>query len=396
MDSVQPENSQLDYISRKVIQLTILGLNIVNFPYPFAPSFWLQGPAIAKMPEPFWRCAMIRRAIFVVIVILIVLVPLAITFTVGWRPFIGPRVRQLTDRKFEVTPARMERGKYLVNGIVGCVDCHSEHDPTLEGAPPKAGREGAGVLFLQDANLGKVYASNITPDKETGIGNWTDDQIARAIREGIGSDGRALFPIMPYRNFRNLSDEDLAAVVVYMRSIPPVRNAVPKTAINFPVNRLIMTVPEPISEPVHDPDMSTPLARGKHLVTLASCADCHTPQDSHGQAMENLPFAGGFLFDGIGGKKVAAANITSDPTGIPYYDEATFIKTIRTGQIGARKIDPVMPWGGYRNMTDNDLQAVFAFVRTLKPVRHAVDNSVEPTLCPLCGYKHGLGEKNHR
>src|SRR5262249_34863163 len=173
--------------------------------------------------------------------ILIIVVPLVITFTIGWRPLLGPRVRPLSDRKFEATPARLERGKYLVNAVVGCVDCHSEHDPTLEGAPAKPGHEGAGVLFFQDPNLGKVYASNITPDKETGIGNWTDDQIARAVREGTGGDGRALFPIMPYRNFRNLSDEDLASIIVYIRSIPPIRNVVPKTVINFPINRLIMS-----------------------------------------------------------------------------------------------------------------------------------------------------------
>lgn len=197
---------------------------------------------------------------------LVVLILLGITFTIGWRPFIGPRVRPLTDRKFEATPARMERGKYLVSGVVGCLDCHSEHDATLEGAPAKAGREGAGKLFISDSGLGDVYAANITPDKETGIGNWTDDQIARAIREGIGSGDRALFPVMPYLNFRHLSDEDLASVVVYIRSIPPVRNAVQRSRINFPVDRLIYSAPEPLTEPVRDPDLSTPKARGEHLV----------------------------------------------------------------------------------------------------------------------------------
>src|SRR5215831_6330437 len=196
------------------------------------------------------------RIALLLIALLIVLIPVAITFTIGWRPVLGPRARPLTDRMFEATPARLERGKYLVKGVVGCLDCHSEHDTTQDGTPPKAGREGAGVLFLQDPSLGKLYASNITPDNETGIGNWTDDQIARAVREGIGGDGRALFPIMPYRNFRNMSDEDLAAVIVYMRSIPAIRNVVPKSAIKFPVNRLIMGVPEPIAGPVLDPEMS--------------------------------------------------------------------------------------------------------------------------------------------
>jgi hypothetical protein len=328
---------------------------------------------------------------------LLLLVTLGITFTVGWRPFLGPRVRPLTERKFEATPARLERGKYIVRAVAGCLDCHSEHDLTLPGAPSKEGKEGGGTVFLSDPGLGTLNAPNITPDKETGIGNWTDDQVARAIREGIGSGDRALFPIMPYQNYKHMSDEDLASVVVYIRSIPPVRNAVALSQINFPVNRLILGVPEPITAPVSDPDLSTPKARGEHLATLASCADCHTPQDQMGQYIQNLRFAGGFVFDGLSEKKkVASANITSDPTGIPYYDETTFINTIRNGQIGARKIDAVMPWGFYRNMTDDDLKAVFAFVHALPPIKHSVDNSVAPTMCPLCGQSHGLGEKNSK
>ena len=112
--------------------------------------------------------------------------------------------------------------------------------------------------------------------------------------------------------------------------------------------------------------------------------------------MDNLTYAGGFLLDTFDGKKIAAANITPDASGIPYYDETIFVQTMRTGQLGARKINPTMPWGSYRNMTDDDLKSLFAFIKTLKPVRHNVDNSVEPTICPLCGYKHGLGEKNHK
>ncbi len=339
---------------------------------------------------------MLKRILLLLVLAVAVLVPVGITMTIGWRPFLGPRMRPLTDRRFDATPARMERGRYLVTAVNGCFQCHSEHDVTPEAITIKAGTEGGGERMVDDPGLGKVYASNISSDKETGIANWTDDQIARAVREGIGGDGRALFPIMPYQNFRHLSDEDLASIIVYIRSVPPVKNALPKTQINFPVNRLIMGVPAPITEPVKDPDLSTPRARGEHLVTLANCADCHTPQDANGQQMQNLAFAGGFELNGLGGKKVAAANITQDASGIPYYDEATFIKTIRTGQIGARKIDPVMPWGLYRNMTDDDLKAVFAFIRTLKPVRHNVDNSVAATLCPLCGHRHGLGEKNHK
>jgi mono/diheme cytochrome c family protein len=339
---------------------------------------------------------LVKRIVGFAFLALVILLPLAITFTIGWRPFLGPQLRPLSDRRFEATPPRLERGRYLVEAVTGCLDCHSEHDGSQRGNPTKSGREGAGVLFLNDPSLGTLYASNITPDNETGIGNWTDDQIARAIREGIGGDGRALFPIMPYQNFRELSDEDLASVITYIRSIPSIRNAVPKTRINFPLSRLIMTMPQPITEPVHDPELSDPLARGEHLVKLASCAECHTPQDSRGKPMDSLAFAGGFVLDGPDGKKVAAANITPDPSGISYYDEATFIKTMRTGQIGARQLNPIMPWIFYRNMTDEDLRAVWAYIHALKPILHNVDNSLAPTICRKCGYSHGLGETNKK
>jgi hypothetical protein len=105
---------------------------------------------------------------------------------------------------------------------------------------------------------GRVVSPNITPDPETGAGTWTDEQLARAIREGISHDGRALFPLMPYEDYSHLSDEDLASVVVYLRSLRPVRHVIPKTEIIFPVKYLIRSAPQPITRPVPTPDVSTP------------------------------------------------------------------------------------------------------------------------------------------
>jgi mono/diheme cytochrome c family protein len=237
-----------------------------------------------------------------------------------------------------------------------------------------------------------MVPSNITPDPETGAGNWTDDQLARAIREGIGHDGRALFPLMPYEHFRFLSDEDLASVIVYIRSIPAVHKPLPPTEIIFPVKYLIRSVPQPITEPVPEPDTSTPLARGKYLVTIAACGDCHTPQ-KRGENIPGLEFAGGFVLDGPWGK-VATANITPDPSGISYYDEALFLQTIRTGHVKARELNPIMGWWHYRNLTDEDLKAIFAYIHTLKPVHHRVDNAEAASLCKVCGSQHGLGSSN--
>ncbi len=325
---------------------------------------------------------------------LVVVLALAITFTIGWRPFLGPQARTLTARKFDSTPVRVERGQYLVMNALDCMDCHSEHDWTQHDAPIIPGTLGAG----QDMNMlkgfpGQISAPNITPDPETGAGTWTDDQLARAIREGVGHDGRALFPFMPYPDFRNLSDEDIASIVVYLRSLPPIKKQRQPTALIFPVKYLIRSVPRPIDEPVPQPDVSTPEKRGEYLVRIAGCTDCHTPQDAHGQPLPGMEFSGGFILEGPWGT-VATANLTQDPSGIPYYDQAMFTQTMRTGFVKARKLSQIMPWHTYRGMTDEDLAAIFAYVKTFKPVRHHVDNTLPPTYCKLCRKMHGGGDEN--
>src|ERR1700723_2486912 len=135
----------------------------------------------------------------VVVLCLVAIAAVAVTATIGWRPFLGPRSRPLTSRVFERTPARWSRGKYLVENQAACFDCHSPHDWTKRDAPVPPGMEGAGQDFSMLQGLpGHVVAPNITPDPETGSGTWSDDALARAIREGIGHDGRTLFPLMPY------------------------------------------------------------------------------------------------------------------------------------------------------------------------------------------------------
>lgn len=328
------------------------------------------------------------------LVLLVLVLVAGISTTIGWRPFLGPRARTLTTRKFDVTPARFQRGQYLVNNVTACMDCHSEHDWTQHDAPVVPGMLGAGQdMSLMKGLPGQVVAPNITPDSETGAGTWSDDQLARAIREGVGHDGRALFPMMPYQDFRALSDEDVASIVVYLRSIPPVKKQRPQTRLIFPVNYLIRSVPQPITEADPDPDLSTPEKRGKYLVEIAGCVDCHTPQDAHGQPLPGMEFSGGMVFEGPWGR-VASANITPDPSGIPYYDQALFIQTIRTGMVKARPLNQIMPWHVYRGMTDEDLAAIFAYLKTIKPVAHHVDNTLPPTYCKIDREMHGGGNLN--
>jgi mono/diheme cytochrome c family protein len=325
-----------------------------------------------------WKILRIGLLVFFVLLVA------GITFTIGWRPFIGPRKRALTDRQFEKTPERVARGRYLTQGLLGCESCHSPKEWSKHGAPNVAGMELAGQVLPLPDFPGSMTAPNLTPDGDTGGGAWTDDQFARAIREGIGHDERTIFPMMPYSEYKQLSDEDLASVVVYLRSIPAVRNPLPPTRVNFPVNYLVRGAPEPVTEPVHGPSATDRMATGKYLAGMG--CGCHRPTDK-------LDFAGGERLKGPWGD-ATSANVTPDPSGIGYYDEAKFITVLRTGYVGARKLNSIMPFSAFQNLNDDDLKAIFAYLRTVKPVKHRVDNTLPPSYCKICKTSHGGGDQN--
>lgn len=302
----------------------------------------------------------------------------------------GPRVRSLTDRKFERTPERLVRGKYLANGIGECIACHGPYEVNVPGWPPVRGREGSGLENFSSETPG-VVAANLTPDRETGIGNWTDDMLARAIREGVGHDGRLLHPtIMPYEFYRSMSDEDLASIIVYLRSIPAIRNPLPPPKVS---EDIVAPYALPIYAPVPQPDISTPTKRGAYLVQLGACQWCHTLRDANRKPLSGLEFAGGDLITEPD-YQVTSANLTSDPSGISYYDEALFLRVMRTGKVGARKIRSIMPWWYFGQMTDDDLKAIFVYLRTLKPVHHRVDNNEPVAYCRICKRMHHGGALN--
>ena len=336
-----------------------------------------------------------KKFAFGALLALVVVMLAGISVTVGWRPFLGPDARPLTARRFEPSSARRERGEYLVRKVAGCLYCHSELDPSAAGLSIRTGTEGMGRNWAPDG-FPWITAPNITPDRETGAGAWSDDALARAIREGIGHDGRALFPLMPYENLKRMSDEDLAAVVVYLRALKPVQHELPPSDVPFPANRMINLVPEPIHGTVPAPDLRTAVGRGEYLTTLASCYDCHTPRDARGQYVEGLAFAGGNTLMYTGQKPAAAANLTPASNGIPYYHEDLFVEVMRTGRVRERKISDLMPWSMYRGMTDEDLKAIFAYLQTLQPVEHYVDNTLAPTACAVCSLDHGGGDQNKR
>jgi mono/diheme cytochrome c family protein len=322
--------------------------------------------------------------------VLVILVVVGISATIGWRPFIGPKTRALTDRKFEATPERLKRGEYLAEHVAGCIYCHTPQTEGPNGPEVVAAKKGSGQVFPIPGLPGTLVAPNITSDTETGVGNFTDDQLARAIREGISHDGQTLFPMMPYSHYRRMSDEDLASVVVYIRTLSPLRSPLPRTDIHFPVKYLIRGVPQPVTETVQA-DLSTPVSRGEYLVNLSVCSECHTPR-KRGRPDSTMKFAGGQVFDPSG--KLVSPNITPDATGIGNYTEEMFVKAMRTGYVSKRQLNTAMPWQFYSGQTDEDLKAMYAYLRTLPPVAHRVDNTKPATPCKKCGQTHGAGDSN--
>ncbi|MCZ6663332.1 MAG: c-type cytochrome [Actinobacteria bacterium] len=296
------------------------------------------------------------------------------------------QARPLTDRAFDVTPARLARGKYLAEGVLRCFFCHSEANHDLPGSPPMEGMTGAGVVWW-DRDSTRLVAPNLTPDNETGIGRWADDMLARAIREGVGHDGRVLSTSMNYGSFRRLTDEDLAAVIVYLRSLPPIHNPLPQTILSLDEQARLASRLSPLTGPVPERDLSDPVERGRYLVLVGSCVGCHTSWYSS----RNPGLLGGGNIIERGEQKYFSTNITAHPSGMPYNAEA-FINVIRTGKGGT--LGPAMPWWTYQHMTDEDLGAIHAFMQTMNPIAHYINNFVEPTWCTVCGQEHGLGDRN--
>ena len=291
-----------------------------------------------------------------------------------------PAMVPASSIRVETTEARLARGKYLYHNLAACVDCHSGRDFTRFGGPEIPGTVGQGFVFPPELGLpGNVVAPNITPDKETGIGNWTDGEKIRAIREGISRDGRVLFPMMPYAGFRSMSDEDVYSLVAYLNSLPAIRNALPLTKINFPVSQLIKSVPQPAGN-VPPVDRSNKLKYGEYLVTIGGCAGCHT-QTEKGEPIKGKTLAGGEVFRLPFGT-VYSANITPDmDTGIGKWSEQNFLDKFyqyrRYVENGSPMVGPegvtVMPWLSFCQLPQEELGAIYAFLKTQPSVYNAVE-----------------------
>ena len=257
--------------------------------------------------------------------------------------------------------APVERGKYLVNTIMTCQNCHT---PKGERGAPIYERDLSSGLSWDEPPF-KVTASNITQDKETGIGSWTDAQIKTALRKGQRPNGVQLAAIMPYDFYEILTDRDLNAIVAYLRTVKPVKQTVPDPIYKIALPRHIVQGAE---KPFTEADMTDKVKKGFYLATIGHCFECHTPMGPKGREFETRYGAGGFDFPGPWGKSTSR-NITSHKEkGIGAWTDAEIKRAITDGvsRDGSR-LKPPMGFEFYKNMTGDDLDAIVAYLRTVPP-----------------------------
>lgn len=287
---------------------------------------------------------------------------LASTVAMRWD---RPREAPLPALQASTDPEVIERGRHLVWGPAHCAGCHGQrerlHEYEQDGTQiPLA---GGWELDIPPATL---RAPNITPDEHTGIGSMSDAELARALRHGIGRDGNLLFPIMP---FSNLSDEDLVAVISYLRAQDPVAHEVPRTEVK-PLGKILYAfVLEPT--PSEAPASMQPAATaeyGEYLAkSVANCYGCHTNRDLATGEFTGEPMAGGLRLE-HGGKVFVPPNITPEGEGskLAVMDEAAFVARMRMKASTAE--GSPMPWISYATMTDVELAALWAYLQSVPSV----------------------------
>lgn len=256
------------------------------------------------------------------------------------------------------TVGSVERGRYLVEGILACGNCHVPRGPQGQPEPGKGMSGGMEFPAL------KAVASNITPDPETGIGKWTDAQLGKAIREGLRPDGSVLGPPMPSEFYRHLSDEDLAHVIAYLRAQPAVRNVVAKSQYTVP---LPPNYGPPLGR-VAGPAPTDRIAYGKYLAEVGHCMECHTPRGQKGELLQSSWGAGGQVFQGPWGASVSR-NLTPHESGLKNWTDTEIANAIRSGRDRqGHPYKPPMAFAKYRNVSDEDMAALVAYLRTMPAV----------------------------
>lgn len=293
--------------------------------------------------------------IIIVSIVLLVVVTVALRQDLHFdAPY--PELTATTDS------AIIARGREIVIGPAHCASCHSLKNPdsllNLGIEPEMAG----GYAFKFE--LGTFYSRNITPDKETGIGRYKDSELARVLRYGVRPGGQAMIDFMP---FHNVSDDDLVAILSYLRAQKPIRNEVPENEYSLmgKVIKAFLIKPVGPSETiVKSVVRDSSAAYGKYLaMNVANCNGCHTRRDMTG-AFIGVPFAGGNAM-GEGKDTLVPINLTPHPDSrIFTWSQEDFINRVRMGKLIEHTH---MPWNSYKRMSDSDLKAIFNYLKSLKP-----------------------------
>ncbi|MBK1657677.1 c-type cytochrome [Paracraurococcus ruber] len=255
--------------------------------------------------------------------------------------------------------ALVARGRQLVEGIAACGNCHTPKGPQGD----VAGMAYAGGFVIDIPGAFRAVVPNITPDPETGIGRWSDAEIARAIRDGKRPDGSTIGPPMPIELYRDIADADLAAIIAYLRSVAPIRNAVGKSSYPMPLPPSYGPPVAGVAAPADDP-----VARGAYLAgPLGHCIECHTPMLADGRRDWSRTGAGGVPIPGPFGM-VVPRNIT--PAALSGWSDAQVIRAITQGiSADGGRLSPPMAFPYYARMSDAELRDVVAYLRALPPLR---------------------------
>lgn len=301
-----------------------------------------------------------------------------------------PAIDVPKDLHVEATPTRIERGRYLAYHVTVCMDCHSARDYNLFSAPLVEGTDGkGGEVFDQKFGFpGKFVARNITPFN---LKNWSDGEIYRAITSGVKKDGSPIFPVMPYAYYGQMDNEDIYSIIAFLRTLKPIDSTPDDSKADFPMNFILHTIPQKPA-PTKMPDASNEVEYGKYLTFSAGCFECHTKADDKGKKLVGMDFAGGWAFNIGGGKTVTAANITPDKeTGIGNFTREAFIgrfkayadSSYKAHPVGKNEFNTIMPWMMYAGMSEKDLGAIYAYLKTVKPIKNSVEKFIYKPVASL-------------
>lgn len=252
----------------------------------------------------------------------------------------------------------VKRGSYLVNGILTCGNCHSPKGPSGDIADKafSGGRSWDEPPF-------KVTASNITQDKKTGIGEYSDAELKQVLRKGIKRNGVPVAMIMPSGFYEIMTEGDVDAVIAYLHTIKPITNTVPDPVYKMPQGH---PIPPGGDKPFNETTLSDKKNRGFYLVTVAHCMECHTPMGPRGREFDARLGAGGFEFPGPWGVSVSPNITSSKDKGIGAWTDDEIKRAITQGvSREGSKLKPPMGYNYYATVASDDLDAIVAYLRTM-------------------------------